>query len=620
MSLVVMTMKPSLSGVRRKFMENELITTEYRSTRITDRDKIDNAKKWITFMRRNIEIFVEEYLQIPLRPFQRVMLHLMCESFNFTGICSRGNGKSWAVGVFAMSIASLYPRSEIVITASTVNQANKLAEKILNEIIKRNSPVLLYMYEREYWVKTQSDDGWCFENKLNGSTIRVLAALDSSRGARATMLIYEERRLLKASIIHSVFRPMGHPRQAQFLTKKEYQNDPRWLEETRTVSISSACYTFEPLYKHWKSSVVDMFEHPDTKTNVFACDIYTSIENGLKTVGDFNKAKRSSTEESFRIEDLNEFMGESLDSFFSFESFKANQVLEHCFRPPTLQDMIVGIEHDNPVRGENEVRIISADFAWTETKRGSNESDNSIAICMRGVWNKDHFDKYVDYIEKLPTADDADGCANRIKELASMYDADYITPDARSGGESIVASLSKPYDGEYVAYVDAHGLTIADTPPYQVAPNDKLDYYRSRAVDKDAKQCVIPIFGTAALNTAYWRSMKQALERGRIKFLISMSQKQELIEDSGEYFKMSSEEIAEKLAPYGQTDMLVSESVNLRTEIKNDQIKLEAPRGGHRDRSVTCAMGLLIFDYIENEWLKQEQNEEFSLDDMQFVY
>ena len=613
-------MRPNTKPLRRKYMENQLITTQYRSSSIATEQNVLRVKNWISFFRRNIEIYIEEYLRISLKPFQRVVFHQMGVSDNYTLICSRGLSKSWMVGTFAFAIADLYPRSEVVITSSTVNQANKMAEKMLNEIIKRNSPVLLYMYEKEYLVKTQNDDGWCFENKLNGSTIKVLPALDSSRGSRATVLIYEERRLIKPNIIHSVFRPMGHPRQAEFLKKPQYANDPRWLEETRTLSLSSACYTFEPLYKHWKNSVVDMFTHPDTRTNVFAGDIFMSIENGLKTIGDYNKAKRASTEESFRLEDLNEFLGESLDSFFSYESFKTNQVVEHCFRPPTVQDLIVGNACYSPHRAENEIRLVVADFAWTETKSKTNESDNSIAFCMRGVWWKDHFEKYVDYIERLPTADDADGCADRLKELFFLYNADYLVPDARSGGESIVNSLSKPYDGEYSSFIDVRGLTVADTMQYQVAPRDKLDYYRSKAVDKNGVPCIIPFFGTAALNTSYWRAMKQALERGRVKFLLSMSDKQEQLEDNGEYFKFSSQELAEKLAPYGQTDLLVSESVNLRTEIKNDQIKLEAPRGGHRDRSVTCAMGLLVFDLIENEWQRQDQEEEFDFDDIQLVY
>ena len=559
-------------------------------------------------------------MQIPLRPFQRVALHLAGVSDTFMFVCARGLSKSWMCGVLAVAVANLYPRSEIVITSSTVGQANKMAEKILNEIIKRNSPVLLYMYEKEYWVKTQRDDGWAFENKLNGSTIRVLPALDSSRGARATMLIYEEARLIKHGIIQSVFRPMAHPRQAQYLTNPKYGKDPRWLEETKTIYLSSTSYTFEWLYRQWKKCVVDMYNHPETKTNVFAGDIYTSIENGLKTIGDFNKAKRSSTEESFRMEDLNQFVGESVDAFFSLESLKKNQVLERCFTPPTPLDFIMGNQIENRKKKEREIRMVVSDFAWTETKSKTNESDNSIAFCIAGIWRKDHFDCHVEYIEGLPTADDADGCANRLKELFWLYNADYLVPDGRSGGEAVLNSLSKPYTGAYGSYIPSSGLTVADEPKYHVAPNDKLDYYRSHAVDSSAVHCVIPIFGTAALNTAYWRSMKRRLERGTIKLLIGMMDAQGRLEDSGDYFKMDAGQLANALAPYGQTDLLISEAVNLKTEIKNDQIKLEAPRGGHRDRAVTCAMGLLIFDYIENEWQRQDQQDNFDADSIQLVW
>ena len=613
-------MRPSTKPLRRRFMENELITTQVRNSGLVQGDKTENVKKWISFYRRNIEIFIEEYLQIPLKPFQRVALHLAGNSDTFCFVCSRGNSKTWMCAVLAVAIMALYPRSEIVITSSTVAQGNKVAEKILNEIIKRNSPVLLLMYEKEYLVKTQSDDGWSFENKLNGSTLKILPALDSSRGARATVLLFEERRLIKESVIHSVFRPMGHPRQAQYLTKSKYNQNPRWLEETKTISLSSAGYTFEGLYKHWKKCVVDMFTHPDTHTNVFAGDIFTSIQNGLKTIGDYNKAKRNSTEESFRIEDLNQFVGESLDAFFSLESFKNNQTMDKCFRPPTVEDVVMCRDLKNIPKGENEVRIIAADFAWTETKNHTAESDNSIAVCIRGVWDNDHFNKYVDYIEKLPTADDADGCARRLQELFSLYEADYLVPDGRSGGEAILNALSKPYTGDYGSVIAEHGLTVSDNPHYHVAQPEKVNYYRSRAIDSNPIPCIIPILANVGLNTSYWRSMKQNLEQNKIKFLKSMSAKQTELEDNGEYFKLSSEEVATELAPYGQTDMLIYEAVNLKTEIKNDQIRLEAPRGGHRDRPVTLAMGLLIFDLIENEWLKQGQSETFDYDDIQFVF
>ena len=170
-------------------------------------------------------------LGIKLRPFQMIMIYLMGISNVFFAICSRGLSKSFMAGLGAICKMNLYPYSEIVITSSTVSQANKLADKkIRDEIIKKLSPYLLYMYEHEYIVITKPDDGTRIENKLNGSTIVVLPCVESSRGERATLLIYEEVRLLKKGILDAVFEKMPHPRQAKYLDNPLYAENPRWVE------------------------------------------------------------------------------------------------------------------------------------------------------------------------------------------------------------------------------------------------------------------------------------------------------------------------------------------------------------------------------------------------------
>lgn len=402
-------------------------------------------------------------------------------------------------GVLAIAVANLWPRSEIIITSSTVAQGNKMAEKILNEIIKRNSPVLLYMYEKEYWVKTQRDDGWTFENKLNGSTIRVLPALDSSRGSRATMLIYEEARLIKFGIIQSVFRPMSHPRQAQYLTNPKYGRDERWLEDTKTVYLSSASYTFEWLYREWKRHVTDMYNNPESKTNVFAGDIFTSIDNGLKTIGDYNKAKKASTEESFAMEDLNQFIGEASDAFFTYKQFKENQTIERCFRPPTHLQFFSGEQPDLPPKKDDEVRLVVVDYAFSNTT-GCTKNDNTIITLMSAHWNskKNRFERHVDYIEGHD-ASDTIGAADRARYLWWTYNADYLCPDGRSGGEVLFNHMTEILPWPELGYKwNSHGLGLADK--YQIVPQAKIDDYRSRVVDKDAIPAIIPLIGTPELN------------------------------------------------------------------------------------------------------------------------
>ena len=558
-------------------------------------------------------------LGIKLRPFQKIMLYLMGISQVFFAICSRGLSKSFMAGLGAIIKMNLYPYSEVVITSSTVAQANKLADKkIRDELIKKLSPYLLYMYEHEYLVITKPDDGTKIENKLNGSTLVVLPCTESSRGERATLLVFEEVRLLKKSILDSVFEKMPHPRQAKFLENPLYGENKRWIEECQRVYITSARYKFEWFWRAFKNTLTQHFLDKRVTYNIFAGDIFMAIENRLKTWADYRKGKQDS-EVDWRAEDLNEMIGESEDAFFNYQQFKEAQVLTKAFKPYKPLDIIMGTDLGNAPKGENEVRVIAADFAFTETK-GANESDYTQFVCMSGHWKKDRFERHIDYMETW-SANDDDGAVQRLKELYFDYDADYVIPDVRNGGENIIIQFSKPLPNEERGsdWI-TRGFGMADMPQYHVAPKDKIDYYRQRAIDKDYIHCIIPFVGTAANNTAYWRGMKRALDRKMFKMLLSMQDKQTAFEDDGSYFNTTSEQLADELAPYGQGDMLIKEAVELTKEIRNDNIKLVEPRSGHKDRIVTAAMANMIIDLIEVEWNKQSQQDDFDVENIQLVW
>lgn len=613
-------MRPRMGGIQRAFKADKLRAVNGISKQIDD-ELESNIIEWTTMFRRNWDIYAEFFLGIPLKPYQRQALHEIGVSDVFFWRAARGGAKSFITMLAAVCKMLLYPNCQIVITSSTIDQANKMVkEKFEKELIKKLSQVLLYYYEKD-WIKiTKPNDGYYVECTLNNSSITVLAPVESARGSRSNFTIYDEIAIMKKTAIDQIFDGMLFPRQPSYFSNPKYANNKRWLEESKSIYLTSSKFKFQWWYRLWCDCVTGYYVDKRTRYGVFATDFFDNIENGLKTWGDYRRAKRQNDDISFRTEYLNEAIGEAEDAFFSLESFKENQIIQDAFTPPSPTDMLIEKKYDNPEKDEDEVRLVIADFAWTTTGKKANESDNSVGICLRAKWKKDHFDKYIDYIEMLPTADNADGCADRLKELYWLYDADYLVPDARSGGESVLIALSKPYNGEYAAFINNHGLTVSDKREYHVARPDKLDYYRANAVDPMAHPCIIPIIGSETLNTAYWKSTKISLESNRIKFLQSMNDKQDELVNSGDYYKYTAEQIANILAPYGNTDMLISEAVNLKTVIKNDQIKLEAPRTGHRDRIVTLAMGILICDYIENEWNRQSHAEEYDLDDLELVW
>ena len=612
-------MLPNTKPLRKKFMENHLRMGADSGSHV-DSVKEENIIEWVSLYRRNWHIFVDMVLQIKLKPFQMLMIYLMGISDVFFAICSRGLSKSFIVSLAAIVKMLLFPYSEIIITASTIPQANVLVEKkIRDELIKKLSPYLLYLYEKEYLVITKSDDGYKITCTLNGSTLEVLPALDSSRGRRATFLIYEECRLIKKSMIDSVFSPMAHPRQAKYLSNPVYANDKRWLEECQSIYITSARYKYEYFWNTFKETFTGYFYDKRTHYNIFAGDIFMSIDNGLKTWGDYRKSKKMLGEYDNRMENLNEMIGENEDAFFTIKSFKQNQIIQRCFRPPTDMDIYLNHDMGNSPKEDTEIRLVISDYAFANTT-SNQKNDNTIIMCMSLHWKGNRFERHVDYIEGYPAGDSL-GAADRAREIFWDYEADYLIPDLRSGGEALFNKMTMELENpNHGVLWDKRGLTVSDELELHVVPEGKLQDLRNRTVDKNAVPCIIPITGSTTLNSTMWIELRKQLDNGNIKFLVPMQTYQESLEDNGDIFGMTSEEVADSLLPYAQVDLLVNEAVNLKAEIKDGGVKLSEPKNGFKDRAVCLSYGNYIASKIENIWQRRMVNQKVDYTNIQLVW
>lgn len=611
-------MKSASGGIRRAFMSDKLRSVG--GGRLAE-EKEQKVIEWNTLFRYNWDIYAEFFLGIPLKPYQRVALHEIGVSDTFFWRAGRNGAKSFITATAALIKLLLYPNCFVVITASTIDQANKIvSEKIEREIIKKLSPYLLYLYEND-WIKiTKPNDGYKVENTLNNSVLTVLAPVESARGTRSNFTIYDEVAIMKKSAIDQIFEGMLFPRQPVYLNKyPEYQNNKRWLEESKSVYLTSSKYKYQWWYKEWKNCVTGYYTDKVTRYNVFATDYFDNIDNGLKTWGDFKRAKSRMDEFSFRMEMLNEAIGEAEDAFFSIQSFKDNQVLEKAFTPPTSIDIYMSTDLGNKKKKQNEVRIVIVDYAFANTT-SKEKNDNTIIMCMSLYWKKNRFERHVDYIEGWPAGDSIGAC-NRAREIWWDYEADYLVPDTRAGGETLYNHMTEIWEHpERGSNWNPHGFTVCDKMQYHVVPDAKVKDLKERTVDPNAIPCIIPIIGTSEVNSIAWVELKKQLECGNIKFLMSLQDKQEKLEDNGDYFKLSTDDLAKVLAPHTQVDMMIQEAINLKTEFKNDKIKLVEPRSGTKDRAVVLSYGNYIASLIENEWNKQEQAEEFDISDMQLVW
>lgn len=577
--------------------------------------------EWTTLFRYNPGIYAEWRLKMKLLPYQHYMLWQMFNAQVTFDMCSRNSAKTYVLGLGAVIRCLLFPNTEIVITASTIDQANKMIErKIRDEIIMKHSEVLRRFLDLGMIQVKRDNDVAVVLFPFNGSSIRVLPMVDSARGERCNWLILEEAMQLKKHIISAVFNPMRRPRQIDFMrTNDEFKKQKRWVEQAKTTYITSNRFKSDWAYRDFTNCVTGYYMSRRVSYKVFAFDIFNVIEEGLKTEEYLLEALKNDPEIIIRQELYNEAIGEAEDAFFSYKSFKNNQVIEHAFNPPTEIDLYVGKDMHNPPKESNEIRLVISDYAFANTT-SREKNDNTIIMLMSLHWKGNRFERHVDYMEGHEASDSL-GSADRARELFWDYDADYFIPDTRSGGETLYNKTTMQWEPDKaIGNRRTNGLTISTEKDLQVLPDNKLQDLVERTVDKNAIACMIPIIGTGDLNATMWMELRRQLDSNNIKFLINTQDKQTQIEDDGSYFDMTSEEFAEAMAPHGQIDMLITEAVNLSAEFKDGRVRLKEGRSATKDRAVCLSYGNYVASRIENKYNQHMTEEEFDINNIQLVY
>lgn len=598
-----------------------------RPKEISQEQKEENLIHWTTFYRRNINIYIHRRLGLNLHPFQHVMIYLMSISKVFFAICSRGLAKTMDVAIYAIAVAMLKPYSEIVITATTIEQARRMVkDKMVDEIfagkLSPEFPLLPYLYKKEYIKVIDNKEEIKVEFTFNGSWIKVLPANENSRGSRATVLIYEECRLLKKGIIDSVFAKMAHPRQAVFMNLQDYVGNERWQDESQSIYITSARFKNEWFWNLFKKVVSQCFNNKRIEYNFFAGDIFLSIMFGLKKKSDYYSAKNDSNELDFRMEDLNEMLGEAEDAFFSREKFKENQVIANAFNPPNTNDIVSEKNLKNRPKQDNEYRLLFIDYAFANTvsNKSSESNDNTIIGCMYGIFENNRIKRGVEYVTSC-SASDSKGTDMLIRELFWDYQCDYIVLDLRNGGETNYNYLTqeRKHTERPNSKWNSHGFTVCLENELQVVTPNKIDDLKLRTVDSQAIPCIIPITATAEFNSLMWLDMQKRLRDNDIEFLLEDIEFEQKFEETKGYFSMTIEEKTKIRLPYVQTMLLINEAVNLSQEWRDGKVKLSEPRMGTKDRIVSCSYGNYIMSLLENKLNVSGQSEDFDISNWSFL-
>lgn len=594
-------------------LNNEIlkeVLEEKKGQHLSKSEIEENIIEWTTFFRRNMDIFVEDYLEIPIHLFQKHMILTMQDNDVTDDMASRGSSKSFVVGIFSTSCALLYPNCDILITSFTLNQSNNIIEEKIDKELSNPrsgiSPILRQMRTDGYIeIKKDQNTGAKYVEFGNGSKIFAVSCGDSARGKRAQIVITDECVLIKKKDYEEIIEPT--------LTQRSFVGKPNdYTEEPKQIFLSSAKTKTNWMWKHLKNCVVEHYKNKRIKYGFFAVDIFTAVASGIQTKNQYIQRKKSVDDMSFQQEYLNIFLGNNENSIFKFEDFESNQILERPFYPRTVEQVLDG--EKNSYKYSNDwVRIIGCDIALAT----GNENDNSVWLFM--AINKETGERRVEYIK-------AKNGLNTVTQVMYMkryfyeYQAQYLIQDTKGIGQGVYDLLTtETYDNEYGIMYPA--WTVCRDKELQITSDTVMNDKIQRTISTEAEEVVIPFAGTSELNSQMHLALRKSLKDKNISFLKDESEMSAKLEEEDPKFVLkSAEEKANIMLPFLETKYLINEAISLEVKfLDNGNIKLqEASRTDVKDRYITLAMTNLLADKITSKYAKNI-DEDFNLEDWKFL-
>lgn len=583
---------------------------------LSNKNNFERIIDYVTFYRRNIPVFVEHYLKIPLHWYQIIWLYLLNMYISVVIIAGRASAKSFVIAIFSCAKCILYPNTKVVIASGSKKQASLIVkEKIQKELMPKSENL-----RREIeTIKTSSNDIEVVFR--NGSSIVVVVGGEGALGYRSTVLIFEEFKRIPKYIVDKVLKPFQMTRPSQFRTNEEcekygvkYKENDEFLEEAVNIYISSAAPTSHWMGKLLKDTVSS--KYGDNSACMLATDYSIALKHAIKTRAQLIEAKRSTDPITWREEYENEMLREGANSYFTYGLLTKNQTNKKAFYPRRYED--VRNKHKNPYsipKQPGEIRILTCDMAFIER---SNKNDNSCFTCIRAlpesmtytsenidgkvVEVKNGYRRIVPYIEANPGSD-VDKQAIRIKQLYYDFEADYCILDTRNGGILTYDRLAK------ILYDESRDCEY----PAWRCMNDKDIAKRVNVAG--AVENVFTINASQKLNNDIAIALRGTLESHMIDLLVNLDEAKDILESHiPEYTSTPDVDVAVFYErPYLETQALINEMMSLEYT-RNEQtgiITLFETGSNTKDRYVSLAYGNYFIGLLEQDLVGDTSEYEF---------
>jgi hypothetical protein len=556
-------------------------------------ERKERLKRWITFFRRNPHRFIEMYFGIKLHPYQILMIWVLQRSNLAYIVASRAAAKTWIIAVWTLTLAVLYPGMSVVVCSKTLKQGGLLLSEKLTSLRDTHLNV-----EREIdhiTVNSNTYEAIFF----NGSKIKVVPSSDSARGSRGNHIVIEESRLVPKEILEQVIKPILEVRTPPFRLKPEYKNDSLLKEEGRISYITSAWYTAEYWYTYVKSCIKRMAAGDET-ANFLAFDYLLVLYHNIKTEEMIKNEMADMDTVSAQMEYLNIPSGSSGKSYFKPVLFPRN--LKRAFYPQ--RDEIYSKKNKNEIKKvDGEIRFITVDLAT----RANKANDNSIIAAIRliPILGKG-YERHLCYMESHKGRD-VEVQARRIKDIYFDFESDYLVIDVQNAGIGVWNSLTEP------TICDDRGITY----PALGIVDDVFDFIKKEAREDLVKNhtrslnplpVMFPISASQESNSQMASSLRMSLQKKLWHFLISDSDAEEfLIRNIPEFTQdiNDSETYGFYMNPYLNTNLMISECINLDMSLVGGKIKLTEKAGCYKDRYSAILYANWVISSFDQELVKE---------------
>lgn len=566
---------------------------------LSDPSHVYCVMDWITYYRRNLHRFIQHYLGLTLHFYQVLILFLMNLYPSFCFVASRASAKSYLIAIFSCAKAILYPGSQIVVASGTKGQAKLIVTEKIQKELMRESAILRMEIAT---IKSNNNDIEVIFR--NGSSIVVVPANDNARGHRATIIIYEEFRMIKKSVIDSILSPFLIVRQPPYIKLPQYSNNDEVVkEEPISIYISSSWYT-----SHWMWDTMKVHLNAKYKNDsmcIVGLDYSITLKHNLRTRNQLMSERKKMDRVSWEMEYENLMISENTNAYFTYNMLQQNQTLKKPFYPRNNWDVFTGKRAVNKMpKLKEEIRIVACDMAFIENKR----NDNSIFSCIRlipetsqyvsqsdsgsKVEVKKGYRRSVVYLESVQGGDTTMQ-AIRIKQLFDDFEADYVVLDLRNGGIGIYDILAKVIydesrDKEYLPWTCINDESIAN-----------------RIKTMGASPVVFVINASQKLNSDIAIRFRTDLMEKRIDLLINLGDaKEQVLANNTEYMSaIDEDQILFYEKPYLETQALINETIDLVYERlpQTGAIRVSEQGANRKDRYTSVSYGNYFASILEQD-------------------